>query len=505
MQLEWLMGPMSDWRTDAIIFFSFEKSSELLPGLRRYAETTAPWLIQTLELGDFDGKADRTAVFYAPHGSPIPRVVLAGLGPIEKFDLAKLRSAAAWALRKCRELRLVRPGFPLAAFEGLFEDPAEVLEETLIGALCGLHHFDAFKTREYDASEHPEALVLLTEERPAEALFLAPSRATAVASGVSLARDLVAAPANRVTPTYMAEAARRVAETYGLRFELIPYESAREQGMGAFAAVARGSREPACVIIIEHAPEGTADDAPIVLVGKGITFDTGGISLKPREKLDAMKQDMAGAAAVLGVLEIAGRLGIRKRVIGILPCTENMPGGKAYKPGDIIRSLSGLNIEVTNTDAEGRMVLCDAITYALRYQPAAILDIATLTGACVVALGSHAAGVMGNREHLVRGIRAVGERVGERLWPLPLWDVYFETIKSDVADFKNSGDRSGGASVAGVFLKQFVPDNIPWVHLDIAGTAWSDKDTGVSPKGATGFGVRLLAEIVSRWPDLPEE
>lgn len=505
MQFEWLMGPMSEWRADAIVFFAFEKSGETLPGLRRYAETEAPWLVETLKLGDFDGKADRTAVFYAPGGSAVPRVILAGLGPIEKFDVSKLRSASAWAMRKCRELHLVQPGFPLAAFEGLFEDPAEVLEETLIGALCGLHRFDAFKTREYDASEHPETLLIMTEERPGEALFEAPSRATAIASGMSLARDLTAAPANRVTPTYMAEAARRVAETYGLRCEVIPFESALEQGMGAFSAVAKGSREPACVIILEHAPEGTADDAPIVLIGKGITFDTGGISLKQAAKLDQMKEDMAGAAAVLGALEIAGRLGISKRVIGILPCTENMPGGKAYKPGDIIRSLSGFNIEISNTDAEGRLVLCDAITYALRYQPAAIIDIATLTGACVVALGAHAAGVMGNREGLVRSIRAVGERVGERLWPLPLWDAYFENIKSDVADFKNTGGREGGASAAGVFLKQFVPDNIPWVHLDIAGTAWAEKDTGVTPKGATGFGVRIMAEVVERWPDLPEK
>jgi leucyl aminopeptidase len=234
-------------------------------------------------------------------------------------------------------------------------------------------------------------------------------------------------------------------------------------------------------------------------VGKGITFDTGGISLKPSAKLEMMKQDMAGAAAVLGAFEILGRANIQRHVVGILPCTENMPGGKAYKPGDVINSMANLTIEVISTDAEGRMILCDALTYALTSHPAAIVDLATLTGACIVALGNQVAGVMGNHEDLVRKIEDIGAQVGEKLWPLPLWDLYFENIKSDIADFKNVGERSAGTIVGGIFLKQFVPDEVPWVHLDIAGTAWLEEEKPYMAKGPTGVAVRTLANLAYRW------
>ena len=320
-------------------------------------------------------------------------------------------------------------------------------------------------------------------------------------AGIMLARDLTISPANRATPGFIADTASGMAARFGFKIEIIDLESARSMGMGAFAAVARGSREPAFVIVIEHAPPGTENDPPIVFIGKGITFDTGGISLKPSEKLDAMKQDMAGAASVLGAFEVIGRTGLDKRVVGILPCTENMPGGQAYKPGDVFRSYSGQTVEIISTDAEGRLVLCDALAYAAsRFKPALMVDIATLTGACIVALGRDVAAILGNREELVGSIQQIGASVGERFWPLPLWDSYFEALKSDVADMKNVGDRSAGAIVGAMFLKQFVPEQIPWAHLDIAGTAWTDKDTGFSPKGATGFGVRTLFEIARRWP-----
>jgi leucyl aminopeptidase len=287
-----------------------------------------------------------------------------------------------------------------------------------------------------------------------------------------------------------------------LQLQIIDKNMAEEMGMRSFLAVAQGSQEPAYVIILEHTPPGTKQDAPLVFVGKGITFDTGGISLKPSEKMEMMKHDMAGAAAVLGAFEVLGMAKIQRRVVGILPCTENMPGGKAYKPGDVIHTLSKLTVEVISTDAEGRMILCDALTHALTYQPAAMVDIATLTGACIVALGNQVAGVMGNRETFIRRIQEIGDEVGERVWPLPLWDFYFENIKSDIADFKNVGNRSAGTISGAMFLKQFVPDHIPWAHLDIAGTAWTDKDLLTAPKGATGFGVRILTELARRWDEL---
>jgi leucyl aminopeptidase len=427
-------------------------------------------------------------------------VACVGLGPVEDFDLDKLRNAAASLLRKCRELQISRPALPLLAFEGL---PAAVateaaLREALIGALTGLYRYEVLKTRDREPETFPELLLLLEEKEPFEALRQASLDATATADGISLARDLVVAPANQATPAYLLKTARDLADRYGFNFQVIDLEDARSMGMGLFAAVAQGSQEPAYVIILAHSPAGTENDQPLVLVGKGITFDTGGISIKPSNKLEMMKQDMAGAAAVLGAFKIFGETGLKKRVVGIMPCTENMPDGKAYKPGDVLHSLSGFTVEVISTDAEGRLILGDALTYAQRYQPSAIVDIATLTGACIIALGGRVGALMGNRDNLISRIQEIGMQIGDRLWPLPLWDFYFEDLKSDVADFKNVGDRKGGAIIGGIFLKQFVPDDIPWVHLDIAGPAWTEKDLMSSPKGPTGFGVRILVEIARR-------
>jgi len=503
MQIEWQIGPPSDWQTDAIIFFVFEKSPEPLPGLKRWMAEEGIWLSRSAALGDFKGKHQQTAVFYGPEDKRIARVVCVGLGQADKFDVEKLRSATAAALRECRDLQLSRPALPLSAFEGLQIEIAPALEEALIAGMLGLYRYEGLKTRDLEPSTFPETLLILHDKEPDEALRNVILDADAIASGVSFARDLVAAPPNVSTPSFLAGAARRLADRYGFRLDVLDLEKARAMGMGAFAAVAQGSREPAYFLVLEHAPPGTEQDHPLVLVGKGITFDTGGISLKPGEKMDAMKHDMAGAGAVLGTFDVLGRMKIKRRVVGLMPCTENMPDGKAYKPADVIRSLSGLTIEVISTDAEGRMVLCDALAYASRrYQPAMIVDIATLTGACVVALGRSVAAVMGNRDDLTQKVQEIGMRVGEKLWPLPLWDFYFENIKSDVADFKNVGERAAGTIIGGIFLKQFVPEEIPWVHLDIAGTAWTDKDLGFAPKGATGFGVRIFTEMVRRLPEL---
>lgn len=501
MQIEWQIAPTKDWQADAVVFFAFEKEDEELPGFRFFLDERGTWLSGSGALKDFHAKPGSVAVFYAPSDETLPRVILAGLGPAAQFDGEKLRNAVASALGKCRDMEVARPAVALSSLKGLAMDAPDALREVLVGALTGLHRFTELKTRNSEPFS-PDTLVLLSAGDPDPVTLEAVSLARAEAAGITLARDLTVAPANRVTPGFLVSVARELSQRLGLEVETIDLEAARSLGMGAFAAVAQGSREPAYVVIIKHTPPGTENDPPLVMAGKGITFDAGGISLKSADKMDAMKQDMAGAAAVLGTFEVIGRLGLKRRVIGILPCTENMPGGKAYKPGDVIRSYSGQTIEVISTDAEGRMVLCDMLTYAARqFAPAAMIDIATLTGACIVALGNQVAAVMGNREDLVRSIQQVGERVGERFWPLPLWDFYFESIKSDVADMKNVGTRTAGAIIGGMFLKQFVPREIPWAHLDIAGTAWADKDTGAIPRGATGFGVRTLFEMARKWPE----
>ncbi len=499
MLIEWKILPLSEWQTDAILFFAFEDSPQVLPGFKKWLQSQPWWETELTPLKDFGGKYQQTAVYYSPKNHPIARVICVGLGQADKFDTEKLRDTSATLLRKCRELQVTRPALSLLAMEGLSMDVAGALREALIGAMSGLYRYQALKTRDEKPDTFPEALSILAEKKPNDALEEALNDAVRTAGGIYLARDLVVAPANIVTPQFLSDTARNLAERHGFKIQLIDLDTARQMNMGLFTAVAQGSLEPAYMIVLEHSPAGTEGDKPLVFIGKGITFDTGGISIKPSSKMEMMKHDMAGAAAILGAFKIFGEINLPKRILGILPCTENMPDGKAYKPGDVLRSMSGLTVEVISTDAEGRLILGDALSYALTRDPSAIVDIATLTGACIIALGDRVGAVMGNREELVRTIQEIGSRVGDRLWPLPQWDFYFDDLKSDVADFKNVGDRKGGAIVAGIFLKQFVPDNVPWAHLDIAGPAWTEKDLASTPKGATGFGVRVLVELARQW------
>jgi len=499
MRMEWQVGPLGQWDGDGVLFLGFEKE-EPLAGFGRWLEAEGDWLRETGALEDFKGSFQQTAVFYAPADKKTSRVICVGLGKRKDFDGDRLRGALAAGLRRCRELRLHKPLLPLAALEGIPMEATSALEEAVVGGWLGLYRYDAPRGRDDERPPQLEQWGIHRETEPEAGMREAVDRALAVASGVFLARTVTTAPANEVTPRFLAEKARETAERHGFRLQAMDEETAAEMGMGAFLAVAQGSREPGCFVVMEHAPAGTEEDAPLVFVGKGITFDTGGISIKPADKMELMKHDMAGAAAVLGAMDALGALDVPKRVVGILPCAENMPGGNAYKPGDVVRSLSGLTIEVISTDAEGRMVLCDGLAYARRYKPAFLVDVATLTGACIVALGDRVGGVMGNREDLVEEVRRIGMEVGDKLWPLPLWDFYFEDLKSDVADFKNVGTRKAGCVIGGMFLKQFVDDETPWVHLDIAGPAWADKDQPTAVRGATGFGVRTLVEIARRWP-----
>jgi leucyl aminopeptidase len=271
---------------------------------------------------------------------------------------------------------------------------------------------------------------------------------------------------------------------------------AESMGMGAFTAVARGSQEPARFITLEYNKGKELET--IALVGKGITFDSGGISLKPSEKMERMKDDMSGAAAVLAIMQAASELQLPFHLVGIIPATENLPDGKAYKPGDILKTLSGQTVEVISTDAEGRLILSDALTYSLRYQPRAVIDLATLTGAIVIALGDYVMGLFGNDESLLKRVEEASGKTGEKAWRMPLWDEYFENLKSDVADFRNVGTRSGGAIIGAIFLSKFV-GKTPWVHLDIAGPASIEKERPYIPRGGTGAGVRLVLQLLRDW------
>jgi leucyl aminopeptidase len=319
-------------------------------------------------------------------------------------------------------------------------------------------------------------------------------RGAAIGAGHTLARNLQALPGNVCTPAYLSDVARRLGKAYGYKVTVLGREQIAKQEMGGLLAVAQGTAQEPQFIALEYQGAGRRS-APVCLIGKGVTFDSGGISIKPSEKMEEMKFDMSGAAAVLGLFETLGQLKPKINVVGLVPATENLPAATAIKPGDVVRGHLGKTIEIVNTDAEGRLILCDALSYARRYEPVCVVDAATLTGAVVIALGHHASGLMGNDDKLVEEVRLAGDRAGERCWPLPLWDEYREQLKSDVADLKNIGGRPAGSITAGWFLREFVA-GFPWAHLDIAGTAYHDADRPDLARGPAGTGVRLFAELV---------
>jgi leucyl aminopeptidase len=448
--------------------------------------------------GDLRGKKGEVAVLY-PRGSlPARRVLVAGLGPRNGFDLDGVRQAAATAMRRARDLgaRTVATIVHGGGVGGL--EIAAAAQATVEGSLLALYRFEDFKS-EQNGQKPADTLTLVEfDGGKVDEIRKAVQVAEAVVAGVALARNLVNMPPNVATPSKMAQVARDIASKHGMAVTVGDRKWAARHNMGAFLGVARGAGEPPAFIILEHNGE-RADLDTVVLVGKGVTFDTGGISIKPTQDLERMKSDMAGAAAVLGAMKTAALLELPLRLIGLCPCTENMPDAHAYRPADVLRAANGKTIEIISTDAEGRLLLADALVYAGRYRPDAVVDLATLTGACVVALGkSMAAGLFSNDDELCRRLTEAGTASHERVWRLPLWDEYQEAIKSETADIKNSGGRWSGVSSSAIFLKQFT--DYRWAHLDIAGMALADKDSGYTPAGGTGFGVRLLVEFLRGWP-----
>lgn len=447
--------------------------------------------------GDITGKAGEVAVLYPRGAMPARRVIVVGLGDAQSFDLEQVRRAAAQAIKKARELKAQTVATIIhgAGIGNL--SPVEAAQATVEGSLLALYHYPAPGVDQ----EPPTAIDRLTivefAENKLEAIREGVRVAEALVAGVTLARTLVDEPPNVATPTHMAEAAQALAAETGMAITVGGREWAAERDMGAFLAVAKGAGEPPKFIVLEH--NGDREDLDtIVLVGKGITFDTGGISIKPTKGMGAMKADMAGAAAVLGTMKVVGLLDLPLRVVGIAPTTENMPDGRAYRPADVITASNGKTIEIISTDAEGRMVLADGLVYAGRYNPDAVVDLATLTGAAIVALGEGVAAALFTTDDSLRTrLVAAGEATHERVWPMPLWDDYQKSIKSEVADIKNSGGRMGGVGTSAQFLHNFTDYN--WAHLDIAGMAVDNKGSDYSPAGATGFGVRLLVEFLRRW------
>ena len=439
--------------------------------------------------GDFTGKRDETAVIY-PTG-PARRIMLVGLGKREEVDRAAIRRAAAVAAKRMRTLGVAHAAFHLPVESRGEVGAADAGQAIAEGLAQGAWQFLDMKRPAEDRKAPLERVDLLATDDH-DALEAGHRIGAALGAGQTLARGIQVLPGNICTPTYLGRAAEELAARHGFEVTVLDKEAITREQLGALLAVAQGSMEEPRFIVLEY--KGAAG-APVVLVGKGVTFDTGGISIKPAQNMEEMKYDMSGAAAVLGTFEALGRLKPAVHVVGIIPSTENMPSGTAVKPGDVITSHLGKTIEVINTDAEGRLILCDALSWARRYRPACVIDIATLTGAVVVALGHSASGVMGSDDALVAEVQQAGERAGERVWPLPLWDEYRDLMKSDIADVKNAGGRPAGSISAGWFLREFV-DGFPWAHLDVAGTAYTEREDATRVKGPTGVGVRLFSELV---------
>ncbi|TLM65961.1 MAG: leucyl aminopeptidase [Deltaproteobacteria bacterium] len=453
-------------------------------------------LLEARRAGEFAGKANETLLLQPAAELPARRILLVGLGPHRQAGLEQLRLAAGTALGQLRGKRLNDCACALPLLDLPRTTPADRIGAVAEGLLLAGYCFDRYLTADRQpAGTLPSAVRLLAGRgaaTPEEEDALA--AATVLAEAVSLARDLVNEPGNVKSPAWLAEQAATAAAAAGVHCTVLDRDELAREGCGALLGVAQGSvREPRLIVLDYRG--GRAGDAPVALIGKGVVFDAGGISLKPAEKMDEMKMDMAGGAAVLGACLAAARLKLPVNLVGVIPAVENLPSGSAIRPGDILTSLSGQTIEVLNTDAEGRLILADALTYARRFQPRLVVDVATLTGACIIALGHHASAVLGNDPALVQALRRAGEQTGERLWELPLWADYDQQIKSDVADVKNTGGRPAGTITAAAFLQRFAK-GFRWAHLDIAGTAWIEQARPCHPKGASGVGVRLLTAFL---------
>jgi len=491
LEIKVTVGDIAQIEADAIVVNLFEGVEQ--PGSATAAVDKAldGAIGSLISRGEIKGKFGEVSIVHTLGKLPARKVAIAGLGRRQDFNVDRIRGVAGEfcrALRKvnCRKIATILHGTGIGGIE--LEASAEAITE---GAVLGLYGFAKYKKPEYEDIE--EILIAVKEEEKAPILELAIGKGKLVADVTNLARDMGNEPANYMTPSRMAEAAKELASKYDLEIKVLDREDMEEMGMGALLGVAKGSDQPAKLIILSYKGDEHSEKA-LGFLGKGITFDSGGISIKPSEGMWEMKDDMAGAAAVITALWAIAKLKPKINVTAIVPATENLPSGTALKPGDVLKAMNGKTIEVISTDAEGRLILADALSYAQKLGLSPLIDLATLTGACRVALGMLYSGLFGNDRDWIDKVLGAAERTGEKMWHMPMPEEYKEQIKSEIADVKNTGNRYGGAITAALFLAEFV-DNTPWVHIDIAGPRLSTKESGYIVKGATGFGVRTLIEL----------
>ena len=450
-------------------------------------------IAQLIAEGEIKGKLNEITLIHSLGKIEPARVVVAGLGKEKDLDLRRIRGVAAEACRFLRKAGVERVGTIAhgAGTGGI--DSEKAVQAVAEGTILGLYTFRKHQTKESEQGEIKEMLIVEQDESKLPQMERGCAKGIVLAEATNLARDMANEPANYMTPTDMAEVARKVAQDYGLECQVMEQEEMEQLSMGALLGVAQGSRQPPKFIILSYKGDKRSKSA-LGFIGKGITFDSGGISIKPSEGMEEMKGDMAGGATVIAAMRALGQLRPKINVTGVIPATENLPSGTALKPGDILRAANGKSIEIVSTDAEGRLILADALSYARKLGLSPVIDVATLTGACRIALGDFCSGAFGNNEELIVKVIKAGEEAGECMWQMPMYEEYKELNKSDVADIKNVGKRWGGAISAAQFLAEFAEDT-PWVHLDIAGTSHSDKDKAFLVKGATGVGVRTLVNL----------
>lgn len=498
MEIQVIMSLLDTVEADLLVVGLFE--SLTAAGYEAFDAPLRGLIEQVVGLGDFKGEAYKTTLLYTPGGTPAGRLLLVGLGKPDAFTADTARRAAGVAAQTMVKLQVRRVA---VAVPGLGQEnvaPGSLAQALVEGTLLGLYRFAGYRRSGAANGAQVEALQLVVPPgTPVEAFQRGVRVGEVMGEASNQARDLTNAVGNLLPPRELAARAQSLTEGTGIVCTVYGEETMREWGMGALLSVSQGSAEEAQFIVMEYFPASAATQETLVLLGKAITFDTGGISIKPADKMWLMKSDMGGGAAVIGAMRAIARLQLPVRVVGLVCAAENMPGSKAIKPGDVVRALNGKTIEYISTDAEGRMVLADGLAFAERYAPAAIIDCATLTGTMTRALGLELSGVFCNDDALYARLSAASTRAGEPIWRMPLWQPYRERIDSDVADMKNSGGLPGGAINAALFLNEFVPSGTPWAHFDIAATAFQETDRAFMTRGATAVPARLLVELVRDW------
>jgi leucyl aminopeptidase len=478
-------------KTDLLCGFVLENSNKVL-GLSKIDRKIALSVNQSLK--DMEGKLGKLSIIPLPEDKYAKRILLAGLGKKEEWTEDTLRNVSGKIAQKARELKLKE--FSIISPPSFEIEPISSVSQIIEGSKMALYKFDKFKAEKTE--NEPNLTIIVSKSNK---ISKAIKTSEIVADGVIFTKSIANLPPNECTPTTLANFAKMISKKNKMKCSVISKLELKKRGFGGISAVGQGSKNEPKLIVLEH-NNGPINQKPIVLVGKAVTFDTGGISLKPGDKMDEMKFDKCGGCTVLGIMKAVSELRLPINVVGIVPSVENMPGGESYRPGDIIKLYSGKTAEILNTDAEGRLILADALSYGEKqFSPKAIIDFATLTGACIVALGTNVAAIVSNDEKLIKKINDSSKRTSEEIWELPLNQDYMDMIKSDVADMKNVGiGRAAGTITAAAFLKNAINDT-PWIHFDIAGVAWTQtatKEKSYNPKGATGFGVRLILDYLQK-------